>query len=131
MSTLEEEIFRMFQDALKNGANLRCLRLGCEVEGWNRDIAQAKVELLELRPDTVRLSVLKIIDDCLRRLTPTPLDYYGDSVRVSITAEEYTVQQKIGSAWKTRKAFPQSRDFAATEAREYAQALARANLGGH
>ena len=59
------------------------------------------------------------------------IDSYGSGVRLLLNTEEYVVQKKTGSVWKTHKAFPQSRDFAATEAREHAQALARGFLGGH
>ena len=63
---------------------------------------------------------------------------YGDSVRVgthfnaNTGEDEEIVQQWAGSQWETKRTFGHmSDDFAVSNAREYAQALARANLGGH
>jgi len=42
------------------------------------------------------------------------------------------VQQWTGSQWETKRTFGHmSDDYALSNAREYAQALARSNLGGH
>lgn len=63
---------------------------------------------------------------------------YGDNVR---TFTEYdpnrcedaeVVQKWMGTQWKTMKTFGHmSDDLALTHAREYAQALARGEIGGH
>ncbi len=63
---------------------------------------------------------------------------YGDNVRVgthfnaNTGEDEEIVQQWTGSQWETKRTFGHmSDDFAITNTREYAQALARQNIGGH
>lgn len=63
---------------------------------------------------------------------------YGDSVRVGTQFNPHTgedeeiVQQWTGSQWEIKRKFGHmGDDFAISNAREYAQALARSGLGGH
>ena len=133
--TLEDELSLLLKNARDAGAKINSLSLTVEF----RDSEDKAVRVRHEMSNTVlfapswpiRQILVAAWAEALNMHVPDFTTYYGATVRVIAAGEEYLVQSKNGSVWKTHKAIPQANTFAATDARSAAQALARATLGGN
>lgn len=134
--TLEHEILEVLRKLSSEGVILseleiqvRAVRLDGQSAGVSVAFSSAALERL---PEYgFKQDLIQLFRKLPAFLTTTVVEYYGPYVRISIDSKAYYVQAKNGTRWVTKKTFGQQSDFACTNARLAAQALARTHIGGH